>query len=297
MVHGRSNAGPDMTAKLLDGRAIAAEVWAEVRAEAARFQERAGVPPRLAVVQVGEDPAASAYVRSIQRAFRTRGLEVDLHSLPEAVSQADLELGLRRLAAQPGVHGVLVQMPLPRHLSADGAILAVGPDRDVEGLHPLHVGALASGRPRRIPSTPLAGIEILRRSGIEVAGRVAVVVGRSPIVGRPMAALLLRADATLVVCHTKTPDLAAFTRQADLLFAAAGRPGLVRGEMLKPGAVVIDFGINEVDGKLVGDVDAESAVEVASALTPVPGGTGPVTTAVLARNLVEAAWEAVGNRS
>ena len=246
----------------------------------------------MAAVQVGDDAASSAYVRQIQRTFANRGLGLELVSLPASVSQADLEASIGELTRRPEIHGLLIQQPMSRHLNAVSAILAIGPERDVEGLHPMHAGALASGRPARVPSTPLAGIEIARRCGIDLAGKTTVVVGRSPIVGRPLAALLLQANATLIVCHTRTLDLGSFTRQADILFAAAGRPGLIRGDMIKEGAVVIDFGINDVDGKLVGDVDAASASEVASAMTPVPGGTGPVTTALLARNLVETAAQA-----
>jgi methylenetetrahydrofolate dehydrogenase (NADP+)/methenyltetrahydrofolate cyclohydrolase len=182
-----------------------------------------------------------------------------------------------------------VQLPLPPGLPSEPLLEAIPLEKDVEGLHPYHVGLLATGRPTFVPSTPLAGLQILRRSGVELAGRLAVIVGRGLVVGRPMANLLIGADCTVVVCHSRTVELAALTRQADILLAATGRGGLIRGDMLKPGAVVIDFGTSEVNGRLVGDVDFESASAVAAAITPVPGGTGPVTTAALARSLLEAA--------
>ena len=196
---------------------------------------------------------------------------------------------LADLGADPRIHGILLQLPLPAALKAEAMVEHLPLDKDLEGMHPYHVGRLALGRPTFIPSTPLAGLEILRRSEIELSGRLAVVVGRSAVIGRPLASLLLRADATVVTCHTRTPDLASLTRQADLLLAAAGRPRLIDGSMVKPGATVIDFGTSEVDGTLVGDVDFESVSTVAGAITPVPGGTGPVTTAMLGRNLLQAA--------
>lgn len=241
------------------------------------------------MVRVGEDPAALSYLRQITRAFERHGLAVETRALAEGCTQADLAAALAELAAAPLVHGILLQLPLPRGLRAEPLLEALPLAKDVEGLHPFHAGQLALGRATIVPSTPLAGLEVLRAAGYDPAGRLAVVVGRSAVVGRPLASLLLQADATVVICHSRTPDLGALTGQADILCAAAGRPGLIRGEMVKPGAIVLDFGTNEVDGRLVGDIDAASVAERAAAITPVPGGIGPVTTAVLARNLVQLA--------
>ena len=245
-----------------------------------------GVTPRLAIVRVGDDPASVAYQRQISRAFARHGLAASAELLPASASQDEAAAHVNRLCADPDVHGVLLQLPLPPGMRADPLVDQIKLDLDVEGVHPYHAGLLALGRPTRVPSTPMAGLELLRRSDVELTGRLAVVVGRSPIVGRPLASLLILASCTVVVCHTRTRDLGQLTRQADLLFVAAGRPGLVDGSMVRPGATVIDFGTSEVDGRLVGDVDYDSAVRVAGAITPVPGGTGPVTTALLGRSLV-----------
>lgn len=238
---------------------------------------------------MGEDPASVYYARQIARTFErhrlaTSAVLLEAHAGLDAVSAR-----LAELAEDAGVHGILLQLPLPPGLEAAALIERLPLDKDVEGLHPYNAGRLALGRPTFIPSTPLAGLEILRRSGIELSGRLAVVVGRSTIVGRPLASLLVQADCTVVTCHTRTRDLPAMTRQADILLAAAGRPAVISASMVKPGAVVIDFGTSEVDGRLVGDVDFEPVAELADAITPVPGGVGPVTTAVLGRNLVAAA--------
>ena len=248
----------------------------------------------LAVVQAGEDPASAAYLRQIERAFAARGVGTRVVPLPEPVDEHDLDLAMLRLADDDAVHGVLVQLPLPP-LTFDVVASHIPAAKDVEGIGAMSAGLLAQGRAApTIPSTPLAGLELLRASQTPLAGQAAVVVGRSPIVGRPMAQLLLREDATVTICHSRTPDLGRVTRQADVLVAAVGRPALISAEMVKPGATVIDFGINEVDGRLVGDVDFEAVGEVAGAITPVPGGTGPVTTAVLARNLLDLAERTLG---
>jgi methylenetetrahydrofolate dehydrogenase (NADP+)/methenyltetrahydrofolate cyclohydrolase len=240
-------------------------------------------------VRVGDDPASVWYERQISRAFGRHGLAASPALLPDGSDEATLIRHLAELGADDGTHAILLQLPLPPPLKAETIVEHLPLDKDLEGLHPYHVGRLALGRPTFIPSTPLAGLELLRRSAIEPAGQLAVIVGRSVIIGRPLASLLVQANATVVTCHTRTPDLAALTRQADLLLAAAGRPGLVDGTMVKPGATVVDFGTTEVDGRLVGDVDFDSTVEVAGALTPVPGGVGPLTIAMLARNLLQAA--------
>lgn len=243
------------------------------------------------MVRIGDDPASEWFLRQISKTFSTHGLAAEAVVLPANSQQSAVEQTLQRLAGEQTTHGLLLQLPLPAGLQLQPLVDSIPLAKDVESLHPYHVGLLALGRPRFIPSTPLAGLEILRRSGVELAGRLAVVIGRSPVIGRPLASLLVQADCTVVVCHSRTRDLASITRQADILLAAAGQPGLVEGEMIKPGAVVIDFGTSEVGGRLVGDVDLDSARGVAAAITPVPGGTGPVTTALLGRNLLQAARE------
>jgi methylenetetrahydrofolate dehydrogenase (NADP+)/methenyltetrahydrofolate cyclohydrolase len=246
---------------------------------------------RLAIVEAADDPAASAYLRQIERSFERHGLGT-VRTRPDTVEQDALGLLLDSLAADDSVHGILLTQPLPAPLRLDLAVEHLAVSKDVEGIHPWNAGQLAQGRPTIVPSTPLAGIEILKASDVELSGKSAVVVGRSPIVGRPLIQLLLLEHATVTVCHTRTADLAAVTRQADVLLLAAGRAALVDGTMVKPGATVVDFGINVVGERLVGDADFESVSAVAGAITPVPGGVGPVTTAVLARNLVELAERA-----
>lgn len=288
--HLRISAGANsLSARILDGRAIAAQLWSEVEATAAGVSGRDGRAPHLAVLRVGDDPASVYYARQIGRTFARHGLAtlaalLSADAGPEAVGGR-----LAELAADDGVDGILLQLPLPPGLDASALVEQLPVDKDLEGLHPYNAGRLALGRPTFIPSTPLAGLEVLRRSGIELRGRLAVVIGRSTIVGRPLASLLVQADCTVVTCHTRTRNLDEITRQADILLAAAGRPRLVGAEMVKDGAVVVDFGTSEIAGQLVGDVDFEPVAERAAAITPVPGGVGPVTTAVLARNLVQAA--------
>jgi methylenetetrahydrofolate dehydrogenase (NADP+)/methenyltetrahydrofolate cyclohydrolase len=253
------------------------------------------VAPGLVVVRGGDDPASASYLRQIQRAFGARDLAVDVRTLPVGADEAALAELLGTLGGDRSAHGILVQLPLPEPLSAELVVKYLRPEKDAEGVHPSNAGALAQGRAGgTVPSTPLAGLEILKAAGVPLAGQTAVVVGRSAIVGRPMALLLLQEHATVTICHSRTPNLAAVARQADILVAATGRPGLIDGSMIKPGATVVDFGINVVDGSIVGDVEATSAGQVAGALTPVPGGTGPVTTAVLARNLLDLAERTLG---
>ena len=247
------------------------------------------MPPRLGIVRTADDPAADSYVGQIERAFRERGLQTAVSALGQAGGDEELARVLQEIASERSTHGILVQLPLPPTLSLDVVVKHLPSEKDVEGLHPVNAAALAQGRPSIVPSTPLAGLEILRLGGIEVAAATAVVIGRSAIVGRPMAQLLLQHDATVVICHSRTRSLSELTRQAEILVVAAGRPRLITTSDVKPGATVIDFGINVVDGEIVGDVDFGAVSEVAGAITPVPGGTGPVTTAVLARNLMEIA--------
>jgi len=278
-----------VTARLLDGRALARELRAEVAEALAAFRAAGGPQPHLAVVQVGDDPAAASYVRSIVRSCASADLACTVEPLPaDAEPEAVLAL-IRRLSDDAGVHGILIQAPLPPPLTLAEAAGAMDPRKDVDGAHPLNLGRLAQGRPSIAPCTPVGGIELLQRSGLPIAGQRAVVIGRGATVGRPLALLLLGLDATVTVCHSRTPDLGAVTREADLLAVATGRPNLIRAEMVKPGATVLDFGVNEVDGRLVGDVAFDAVSEVAGAITPVPGGTGPMTNAVLLRQVLDAA--------
>ncbi len=277
-----------MTARILDGRRISREVLAEV-GEQVRVLRGRGVVPRLAVVLVGDDPASAVYVRNKGRRAAEVGIETVDVRLPARTSRADLDARIADLAQDPSVHGILVQLPLPDHLDARAILEAIPPAKDVDGFHPDNVGRLVLGTPRLVPCTPAGCMILLERAGIDLAGKRAVVVGRSNIVGKPMAHLLLAADATVTVAHSRTRDLAGVVGEADVVVAAAGRPGLVRGAWIREGAVVLDVGINRVDGKLVGDVEFEAARERASWITPVPGGVGPMTIACLMRNVVLAA--------
>ncbi|MFN8522347.1 MAG: bifunctional 5,10-methylenetetrahydrofolate dehydrogenase/5,10-methenyltetrahydrofolate cyclohydrolase [Chloroflexota bacterium] len=274
-----------MTATRLAGRPVAERIWADIDARVAALDG----PPCLATVGDGQDPASLSYVGQIRSTLGRHGIDVR----EITVAGTDVTSAVSSLAKDPGVHGVLVQWPLPAGVSLDAVEGALPARLDVEGLLPVSAGRLALGRPGVAPSTAMAGIEMLRHYGIPMEGQVAVVIGRSPIVGRPLAQLLLVESATVVVTHSRTRDLASLTRQADILLAAAGRAALVRPEMVKPGATVLDFGANELDGKFVGDVHADVA-EVAGALTPVPGGIGAVTVSVLARNLLTLLAPATG---
>ncbi|WP_374943806.1 bifunctional methylenetetrahydrofolate dehydrogenase/methenyltetrahydrofolate cyclohydrolase FolD [Sphingomonas sp.] len=269
-----------MSARIIDGKAHAAALRARV-AEGVRGLARA---PGLAVVLVGEDPASSVYVRSKGRATREAGMRGFEHRLPADVAQADLLALVARLNADPAVDGILVQLPLPAHIDAAQVITAIDPDKDVDGFHPVNAGRLATGLPGFVPCTPLGCLLLLRDVHPHLAGLEAVVVGRSNIVGKPMAQLLLTESCTVTVTHSRTRDTFAHVRQADIVVAAVGMAGLIRGEWIKPGATVIDVGINRTDAGLVGDVDFASASEVAGAITPVPGGVGPMTIACLIRN-------------
>lgn len=281
-----------MTATILDGRALARRLTSELAAECATLTAALGFAPILATVIVGDDPASRAYIGSIARTCQKVGIEFCLVELPATITETELRRRLVSLNRQPEVRGVIVQVPLPPHLSPRVVAETLAPEKDIDGITPANAGRLLLGLPAFAPSTPAGGMELLRHYQIALAGRHAVVVGRSSVVGKPMALLLLREDATVTLCHRRTPDLAAQTRRADLVVAAAGQAGLITGAMLKPGAVVIDFGINfpaEAGGAMRGDVDFASAVEVAGAITPVPGGTGPVTNMMLARNTLAAA--------
>ena len=294
-----------MPAELIDGTAVARAVRADVAVAAAALVAR-GVRPGLAVVLVGDDPASAVYVRSKGKASEEAGMHSVTIRLPADTSEADLLRHVDQLNADPTIHGILVQMPLPKHISAEVVIRRVRPEKDVDGFNPVNVGKLLNGdRDGFAPCTPAGVQELLARSGVETTGAECVIVGRSAIVGKPMASLMIQdrpgANATVTVCHSRTVDLATHTRRADILIVAAGRPKFVTGAMIKPGAVVVDVGINRVDDArakngyvIVGDVDFASARDVARLITPVPGGVGPMTIAMLLKNTVRAAQLSAG---
>jgi methylenetetrahydrofolate dehydrogenase (NADP+)/methenyltetrahydrofolate cyclohydrolase len=280
---------PRAAARLLEGAPIADELRGAVAEGVARFRAVRGRPPGLRVLIVGRDAPSMVYLERILRGCAKVGIDADFVELDGEATEARVVAAVRELNADPEVDGVIVQMPLPQTIRMRAVIDAIDPAKDIDGIHPLNAGLLRLGYDGFLPATAHAAVEILRRSGIEIAGRDAVVIGRSAVVGMPAAFLLVREDATVTVCHKRTRDLAAHVRRADIVVVAAGHPGLVTGAMLKPGAVVVDVGINVVDGHLVGDVDFASAVEVASAITPVPGGVGPLTNALLLSHLMRAA--------
>jgi methylenetetrahydrofolate dehydrogenase (NADP+) / methenyltetrahydrofolate cyclohydrolase len=273
----------------IDGKGVAARVRAEVAEAAAGLRAR-GIAPTLAVVLVGDDPASAVYVRNKTRAAREAGVDVRDHKLPATTTQAELEVLIAGLNADPIVDGILVQLPLPAPLDADAVICALDPDKDVDGLHPMSLGLLAQGKPRFVPCTPSGCMRLLHEVGAELSGARAVVIGRSLLVGKPIALLLANASATVALCHSRTRDLADEVRRAEVVVVAVGRPELVRGDWIRPGAVVLDVGMNRTaDGKLVGDVEFAAAAARARAITPVPGGVGPMTIACLLENTVRAA--------
>jgi methylenetetrahydrofolate dehydrogenase (NADP+)/methenyltetrahydrofolate cyclohydrolase len=275
-----------VSATLIDGKAVAASLRAALAVRVASL----GFRPGLAVVLVGDDPASAVYVRNKDRAAASVGIAAQTIRLPAETPQADLLARVAALNADPAVDGILVQLPLPKHIDARAVIAAIDPAKDVDGLHPVNAGRLADGDPALVPCTPLGVMKLLADAGIALRGARALVLGRSNLVGRPVAALLLNADATVTVAHSRTRDLPEECRRADILVAAVGRPEMVRGDWLRPGAVVIDVGINRLeDGRLVGDVAFEECRAIASAITPVPGGVGPMTIACLLENTVQAA--------
>jgi methylenetetrahydrofolate dehydrogenase (NADP+) / methenyltetrahydrofolate cyclohydrolase len=274
-----------MSARIIDGKALAAEMRAILAQHVATLPFR----PGLAVVLVGDDPASEVYVHSKDRAAKAAGIAVHTIRLPADTSEEALLTRIARLNADPAIDGILVQLPLPPHIATQAVIEAVDPEKDVDGFHPINVGRLATGHPGLVPCTPLGVMKLLAKADVPLEGARALVLGRSTIVGRPMVTLLLAANATVTVAHSRTRDLAAECRRADVLVAAAGKPELVRGDWIKPGAVVIDIGVNRGDdGKLVGDVAFAEATAVAGAITPVPGGVGPMTIACLLENTVTA---------
>lgn len=274
-----------MSAVVIDGKAVAAEIENEIREQIAKMER----PPVLAAILVGDDPASRVYVRNKERAAKRIGIRSDVYRLPANTAHDELMELILRLNQDPQVDGILLQSPLPRHLDEPAFMAAIDPGKDVDGFHAVNVGSLMIGKPCFRACTPKGVIRLLKVAGVEIAGKHAVVVGRSNIVGKPQAIMLLEENATVTVCHSKTADLGAMTRQADILVAAVGKPEMIRGDMIKPGAVVIDVGVNRTEEGLKGDVCFAEASEVAGMITPVPGGVGPMTIAMLMENTLEAA--------
>ncbi|MBI2264870.1 MAG: bifunctional methylenetetrahydrofolate dehydrogenase/methenyltetrahydrofolate cyclohydrolase FolD [Armatimonadetes bacterium] len=280
-----------MTSQILDGKMMARRVLERVREEVSDFQKRAGRPPSLTVVRVGDDPASRVFVGRKMKACAATGITASEEHLSETVSLDDLCRLLRSLNQNPALDGILVQLPLPSHLPVSVVTAEISPAKDVDGFTPANMGRLTLGTPKLAPCTPLGVVEMLRQGGISVSGKHAVIVGRSSIVGKPLSLLLLHMDATVTLCHSRTPDLDRHTRAADILVVAAGRPGMIKAHHVKEGAVVIDVGINRIGDKLLGDVAFDEVSQKASALSPVPGGVGPMTVAMVCRNTVLAAGQ------
>jgi 5,10-methylene-tetrahydrofolate dehydrogenase/methenyl tetrahydrofolate cyclohydrolase len=292
-----------MTAKLIDGKGIAKSIQQELTEEVAQLKEKHGIVPGLATVLVGDNPASKTYVRMKQKRCKEVGIHSVGHTLPKDATQEEVEGLVRELNADPQINGILVQLPLPSHLDEEAVLGAISIEKDVDGFHPINIGRLSmKGRdPLFTPCTPTGIIELIDRTGVEIEGKEAVILGRSNIVGLPVSMLLLHRNATITICHSRTQDLAEVTKRADILIAAVGRAEMVRKEWVKPGAVVIDVGINRVDDetrkrgyRLVGDVAFDEVKEVAGHITPVPGGVGPMTIAMLLQNTVQGAKRAAG---
>jgi len=278
-----------MTAQILDGKSLAAATRAALKQKVEALVQR-GVRPGLTVIIAGDDPASKVYVRNKTLAAREIGVHSQLFEYKKDVSEAEILQRVAALNANREVHGILVQLPLPKHIDAARVLETIAPAKDVDGFHEANLGALMAGRPGVVPCTPLGCMRLIEHAGVQIAGRHAVVVGRSNVVGKPVAHLLLQRDATVTICHSKTPNVESITKQADILIAAVGRAKLVGAQMVKPGACVIDVGINRLpDGKLAGDVDYEAVKNVAGWITPVPGGVGPMTIAMLLENCISAA--------
>ena len=282
-----------MAAQILDGKTMSEEIKREVAERAAALKER-GVTPGLAVILVGNDPASEIYVRNKGKGCEETGMLSRTIRMDASASQDELENEIEKLNRDDAIHGILVQLPLPAHLDEQAALAKILPEKDVDGFHMINAGRLMTGTEGVVPCTPKGALYMIRSTGIDLNGREAVVIGRSNIVGKPMAMLLLQQNCTVTVCHSRTKDLASHTRRADILVAAVGKPGFVTADMVKPGAVVIDVGINRVDGKVCGDVDFQAVREVAGWITPVPGGVGKMTIAMLLMNTVDAAERAAG---
>jgi methylenetetrahydrofolate dehydrogenase (NADP+) / methenyltetrahydrofolate cyclohydrolase len=287
-----------MSAIVLNGSELAKSMRTEIETEVAAFVAKYGYKPTAAVVRAGDDPASISYSNALEKALGGRGLGFQLHTLPATASQQEIVALVAKLNNDKTIHGIMVQEPLPKGIDEAAVKEALSPDKDVDGVHPVNAGRLAqvspTGRPPMVgpffvPATPAGGMEILKRQGVQLAGKHAVVVGRSNIVGKPMAFLLLRENASVTLCHSQTNDLPGLCRTADILCAAVGKAKMIKGDWIKPGAIVIDFGVNFVDGKSCGDVDYDAAAAVAGMITPVPGGTGPMTNIMMMKNVIEAA--------
>jgi methylenetetrahydrofolate dehydrogenase (NADP+)/methenyltetrahydrofolate cyclohydrolase len=287
-----------MTAQIIDGKTISKKIQAEIGKAAKEFFEQSGVKPKLAAVLVGDDPASQVYVRNKERACKRANIESELFRLPASSTTADVIDLVKRLNGDPQVNGILVQLPLPDGVDAVEVLDTILPEKDVDAFHPENVGLLSQGRPRFLPCTPFGIVHLLAQSEVETTGKNVCIVGRSDIVGKPMAMMLSQrssqfgsqyANATVSLCHSRTKDLVAYTKMADILVAAIGKPNFIRAEHIKPGAVVIDVGINRTDDGLVGDVDFDAVSAVASRITPVPGGVGPMTVTILLDNTLKAA--------
>ena len=292
-----------MSATLLSGSELAKTLRQEIETEVNECKEKHGFVPTAAVVRAGEDPASVSYSNALEKALGARGLGFQLHTLPETASQAEIVALVAKLNADKTIHGIMIQEPLPKGIDEADVKDALSPDKDIDGVHPVNTGRLAqaqpAGRPAMVgpffaPATPSGGMEILKRNNVTIKGKHAVVVGRSTIVGKPMALLLLRENATVTLAHSQTEDLPGICRTADILCAAVGKANMIKKDWIKPGAVVIDFGVNFVDGKMTGDVAFDEAAEAAGMITPVPGGTGPMTNIMLMKNLIEAAKRQAG---
>ncbi|MGG2200630.1 MULTISPECIES: bifunctional methylenetetrahydrofolate dehydrogenase/methenyltetrahydrofolate cyclohydrolase FolD [Paenibacillus] len=286
-----------MSAHVINGKELVGAYRTEIKDQVDRLIAQ-GVKPGLAVVIVGEDPASHVYVRNKNRACEEAGIHSEVYKLPEATSESELLALIAKLNADKAIHGILVQSPLPKQINEERVVEAIAPEKDVDCFHPVNVGNLMIGKPGPAPCTPAGVIEILKKVGVDIAGKHAVVIGRSNIVGKPMGILLLREHATVTTCHSRTSNLEEITSQADILIAAIGKPKVIKRRHVKPGAVVIDVGVNRLDtGKLSGDVDFDDVVDTASVITPVPGVVGPMTITILLRNTLEAAQRAAGLRA
>jgi methylenetetrahydrofolate dehydrogenase (NADP+)/methenyltetrahydrofolate cyclohydrolase len=292
-----------MTAMILNGSELAKSMRAEIETEIYDFVQKYGYKPTAAIVRAGDDPASVSYGNALEKAFAGRGLGFQLHTLPANATQAEIVALVTKLNKDTAIHGIMIQEPLPKGIDEAAVKDALSPAKDIDGVHPVNTGRLAQaapvGRPPMVgpffaPATPSGGMEILKRQGVKLAGKHAVVVGRSNIVGKPMAFLLLRENASVTLCHSQTDDLPGMCRTADILCAAVGKAKMIKGDWIKPGAVVVDFGVNFIGDKMVGDVDFDEAVEVAGMITPVPGGTGPMTNIMLMKNVIGAAKIAAG---
>jgi len=276
-----------VSAKIMDGKKIASEILDEVRAEVKALSER-GIIPKLSVILVGDDPASVMYARSKERACKKSGIDYELITFPSDAKEESVLQELERLSVDQSCHGIMVELPLPEHMNKDRIMMAINPLKDVDGINPINRGQMFTKKTGLFPVTPQSCIEIMKRSGITIEGKNVCLIGRGDTVGKPLIFLLLNENATVTVCHTRTRDLSFHTKRADIVVAAAGKPDLVTEDMVSPGVVVVDAGINQVDGKTVGDVDFEGVSKKAEAITPVPGGVGSLTTALLQKNLLKA---------